>query len=520
MYDAPTGYSDAVVSDNRTIDIFLSVGLGMDTTAADDLESVGGSFLPMSNTDQVIDAVYYLTSEMATFEGDGIKTSSSAGMLAPPITAVAYPPEVGIWSEDISDASGAISFSFSLTLSQAHTSAIQIYTEGPAVLEASATFTLEDGSTVTKACTCMGTYFNVPDSLTYTSISITVTKLDAPYRHVRVVEVEFGASRAFSNSEIGGEVSIIREIDPTEQTMPMDELDVSVLNVTGELDPDNPSSRLEELHIGQSFVLSFTVTSDAGKKYTIPCGRYWIGERDASDTRLELTAFDARYRLSTIYAAWSISTSKSLGQTLEELLSDYMVPHIVDEDLYEMMPDTSYTFDDSTPISDDLLQVMQAYAIYCIPDRQGSIKVTATWPGDTYGSVPVGTIYSWPSPKQQQAYNYISIGYTVTSGDVSTIYYVETDLRTDQTEGKNILQIGNNPLITTSTRATALMTRIISRLYTEEVEAEWRGDPAMDLGDTVSIPGRWTQSEPRSYGITYMEEVYDGGFRVTMRGTR
>ena len=64
------------------------------------------------------------------------------------------------------------------------------------------------------------------------------------------------------------------------------------------------------------------------------------------------------------------------------------------------------------------------------------------------------------------------------------------------------------------------MTRIISRLYTEEVEAEWRGDPAMDLGDTVSIPGRWTQSDPRSYGITYMEEVYDGGFRVTMRGTR
>lgn len=71
MYDAPSGYSDAVVSDNRTIDIFLSVGLGMDTTAADDLESVGGTFLPMSNTDQVIDAVYYLTSEMATFEGDG-----------------------------------------------------------------------------------------------------------------------------------------------------------------------------------------------------------------------------------------------------------------------------------------------------------------------------------------------------------------------------------------------------------------------------------------------------------------
>ncbi len=516
----PSGYTDAVVSANRTVDIFLSVGLGADTTAADDLTGITGTFLPMSNTDQAVDAVYYLTTELATFEADGIKTSTSAGMIAPPITAVAYPPEVGIWSGAISGADGAIDFTVQLNLKAEHTSAMQIYTEGPAVLAATMIFTDDEGTSTTKTCTCLGQYFNVPDSMTYSSVTIHITKLDAPYRHVRIVEVEFGASRAFSNSEIGGEVSIIREIDPTEQSMPMDELDVSVLNVTGELDPDNPSSRLDELYIGQSFICSFTVTSESGTKYTVPCGRYWIGERDASDTRLELTAFDARYRLSTIYAAWSISTSKSLGQTLEELLSDYMVPHIVDEDLYDVMPDADHIFDDSTPISDDLLQVQQAYAIYCIPDRQGSIQVTATWPADTYGSIPVGTIYSWPSTKQQQAYNYISIGYTVTEGDVSTVYYVETDLRSDTTEGKNILQIGNNPLITTSARATALMTRIINRLYTEEVETEWRGDPAMDLGDSVSIPGRWTQDDPRAYKITYMEETYDGGFRVTMRGTR
>ena len=520
MESMPDGYTDAVMSPNRTIDIFLTVGIGADTTAADDLESVGGSFLPFSNTDQVIDAIYYLTLEPATFEGYGIKTSADNGLVAPPLQPIPYPPELGVWSDVISDKDGAIDFTFSVTLSQAHTSAFQVYTEGPAVTAATATFTLEDGSTVTRQCTCVGDYFNVPEVFTYTAISIAISKLDAPYRHVRIVEVEFGASRAFSNSELGGEVSIIREIDPTEQTMPMDELDVSVINVLGELDPDHPSSRLDELCIGQSFVCSFTVTAESGKRFTVPCGRYWIGERDSTDTRLELTAFDVRYKLSTIYAEWSIDAAKSLGQTLGDLFTDYQIPHIVDEDLYSVMPDTLYTFDDSTPISDDLLQLQQAYAIYCIPDREGSIRVTSTWPGDAWGTVPVGTIYSWPSPKQQQAYNYISIGYTVTSGDVSTIYYVETDLRTDQTEGKNILQIGNNPLITTSTRATALMTRIISRLYTEEVEAEWRGDPAMDLGDTVSIPGRWTQSDPRSYGITYMEEVYDGGFRVTMRGTR
>lgn len=518
--EMPSGYSDAVVSADRTVTIFLSVGLGSDTTAADDLTGVTGSFLEMTNTDQATDAVYYLTPELATFEGYGIKTSVSAGIITPPITATAYPPEVGVWSKGISDADGSIDFTVTLTLKAEHTSAMTIYTEGPAVLEAEMTFTDSEGTSTTKACTCIGSYFSVADTMSYTSIAVHITKLDDAYRHVRIVEVEFGASRAFSNSEIGGEVSIIREIDPTEKSMPMDELDVEVLNVTGELDPDNPSNRLDELYIGQSFTCSFTVASADGTKYTVPCGRYWIGERDSSDTRLSLTAFDARYRLSTIYAEWSISTTESLGKTLEDLLSDYMIPHIVDEDLYEVMPDEDYTFDNSSAISEDLLQVQQAYAVYFVPDRQGSIKVTGTWPADAYGSIPKDTIYSWPSTKQAKQYNYIQIGYKVTEGTAKKTYYVYTDLREDTTEGKSILQISDNDLITTAARATEVMNRLIARLSEEEVESEWRGDPAMDLGDAVQIPGKWTQESPRTYKTTYIEEIYDGTYRATIRGTK
>lgn len=519
MYDAPTGYADAVVAQDRTIDVYLSIGTGVDNTAADDLATVAGAFLPMSNTAQVTDAVYYLTQELATFEGYGIKTSKSAGMIAPPLEAVHYPPESGIWSEGISDAQGAISFTFTLTLSQAHTSALRIYTGGPAVLQASAAYTNGD-TTTTKAFRCTSGYIEIADVMTYTAIAVTIAKLDAPYRHVRIVEVEFGASVTLSNTEVGGEITVIRELDPTEQSAPMHEVDLSVLNVSGDFDPDNPDTRLGELRIGNLLGLSFTVNTSAGKRYTIPCGRYRIGERSSSDTRLDITAFDARWVLSTLYVAWTMPAGQSIGKTLDDLLTSYSVPHIVDTALYELMPDGEYAFGDDTTIADDLLRIQQAYAIYFLPDRQGSISITQTWPADAYGTIPAATIYSWPSAEQTDEYNFVQIGYVVQENGVSKTYYVEQDLRTDPTEGKTVLQITGNPLITTQARAAALKDRLVARLYAEEVETEWRGDPAMDLGDAVQIPGRWTQDEPRTYRTTYIEETYDGTYRAKAKGTR
>jgi hypothetical protein len=518
MQDMPDGYSDAVSAADRTVDVFISIGTGIDITAADDLTSVTGTFLPMSNTNQVTDAVYYMTDGLTTFEGYGIPTAVSAGMIAPPLTAKAYPPEAGIWSDGISDESGAIGFTFVLTLSQAHTSAFRIYTAGPDVLSASAVFINGDTRT-TKAFSCHAGYIEIFDTMTYTSIEVTVASLNAPYRHARIVECEFGASISLSKSELGGEVTVIREMDPVELSAPMHELDLSVLNVYGDYDPDNPAGRFGELAIGYPLDLGFTVRSGNGQRHSVRCGRFFIGERSSSETRLDLTAFDARWMLSTVYTSWTMPSGQSLGKTLDDLLTEYAVPHIVDTELFEVMPDGAYMFDDRSSVADDLLTIQQAYAVYCIPDRAGSIRVTRTWPADTYGAMPVTTVYSWPAPMQATRYNFVQIGYAVTENGATQTLYVNADLRTDPSEGKNVLQITGNPLIASQSRATAVMQRLVGRISAQEVETEWRGDPAMDLGDTVQIPGRWTQDEPIAYRAVYIEETYDGSYRAVMRST-
>lgn len=513
-------YKDALVATDSTFDVYISVGTGIDTTAADDLTGVSGTFLPMSNISQVTDAVYALTPGLATFEGDGIPTALSAGMIVPPLTPTHYPPEAGMWSDAISAADGTLGFVFTIQLSQAHTSAIRIYTDGPAVTEATAVFS-DGSSSESVVMECSAGYMTVVEPRTYTSIQITVSKLEAPYRHLRIVEIEFGASAAISTSELRGEVTYIAENDPMEQSMPMYELDFEIINVEGDYDLDKPDSRLAEFAIGYPVNLSFTLNDADGNRYTVPCGRFVIGERSSSDTSVSITAFDGRWMLSNVYVEWTLSATQSIGKTLDDLLTDYGVPHIVDTDLYELMPDAEYRFSDESSILDDLLDIQQAYAIWFVPGRDGSISVTTDSPVGTYGTVPTAGIYSWPTPQQITRYNYVSVGYvTKDSNGVETTLYVEQDLRTDPSEARSVLQISGNGLIGTETRAQSILSRLVTAVYTEEAETEWIGDPAMDLADSVSTPGRWTQEVPRAYSVRYVECVFNGAFRQTIRGTR
>lgn len=510
----PDGYATAIAALDRQVAIYLTLGTDINTTAADDIISISGSMLPMSNTAQVTDAIYEIFSGLATFEGDGIPTAVSNGLIAPPLSAQDYPPEVGIWSDAISDANGSILWTFSIALSSIHTSAFRIYTDGPSITSASCTFS--DGtSTETIEMECTAEHATATGSHTYNSISVTITGISDAYHHIRIVECEFGASRSIAGSETMGEATLIDELDPTEQTMPVRELDFSLINVDGTYDPDNPVGRLPELGIGYPISLSYTILHQ-GVQYTVPMGRFIIGERSAEDTAIRITAFDARYKLSEIVVSWSISSSASFGTSLDALLKTYDIAHSIDEDLFSFYPEESNVFDEETTLLEDLLRIQQAYAIYFIPDRDGTIHVTQTWPAGTALAVPLNGIFAWPSAKQVTRYNFVSVAYT--SGD--TTLYVEQDMRSDPAETKTVLQIVNNPLVRTRERAAAIKNRIVERLKLDTIEVDWVGDPSMDVGDSIAVPGRWSQDAPPSYVVTSRELTFDVGLRDVTRASR
>lgn len=513
MHEMDDSYTQAMAQGRPRIIAYISVGQHIDATSADDITAITAEKLPLSDTSELCDAIYSLTEGLATFEGDGIPTSGGAS--APPLSASEGWGETGIWSAGISDADGAISWTLTVSLSKDHTSALTIYTSGPSITAGSATFTAADGTTVTDALQCSDGTAQVLEARTYSTVAVTVTAISEPYRHVRIAEMEFGASRALSNSSLMEEVTAIEELDPTEQTLPMSEMDFTILNIDGVYDTDNPSSRISEYAVGLPVQLAFTAVSGAGR-WTVPCGRYYIGERTATEQGVRIAAFDARRFLSQTATPWSITAGQSLGASIEALLTDMDIPHTIASSAEQIMPDASYTFSDDSTRLEDLLRIEQAYGIYLLPQRDGSILVTAEWPTGTAPSPPTRRLLSYPKARQATRYNVIVIGWA--SGSQSG--YAQEDLREDSEEVKSVLQIIGNPLITTQARAQAVLNRLKARLISEEVETETLGDPAIDIGDSIPLYGRWTAGTPTTYAIRRIESTWDGVLKTVLRASR
>ena len=509
--DRPQLYSNVQTAMERRITVQISIGTGIDSTASDDVVSITGGFLEMSNTDQALDSNYVLTPGLATFEGSGIKTAYSAGLIAPPIQAVDYPPEAGLWSDDISDADGEMEWTVEIQLSQAHTSAFSIYTDTIHILQARIQY--YNGETLARDTTISptGDVFQDTETTTYDRILVTVLKIDRPYHHVRIVEFEFGASITMSNSVIGGSVSLIREMDPLCTTVPISELDFSLVNVNGEYDSDNPDTLIDQLQKWCPLDLSFTVITDSGR-VTVPMGTYYITEHVGTDTDLQVAAQDARAIIQSIVRPMTLSTTESFGDMFEDLLNELGIPYSISDEAYSEFPVADVTMDGQEyDLLTQCLFIQQFYGIVLTPGRDGFLHVDVDPVPDTASSLTADLLTSFPAPAQSQTYNCISVRY----GQNGTY---TLDMRTNQTEARSVLNI-NNPLVQTETDAQRIAQETKTRLYSQLFEAEAIADASLDPGDRIPIEGRWTQGDPETYKLTSIELVYDGGFLMTLKGS-
>ncbi|MFA7184817.1 MAG: hypothetical protein WC082_07990 [Victivallales bacterium] len=503
MYSMPIGYRAALLGDVEKIEAFIAIGTNIDQTAADDITSIDGDFLPMSNVDQLTDANYEMTEWMATFEGDGIKTAVDSGMIAPPISATDYPPQVGIWSECVADSVGDVDFTITINLNSEHTSGFTIYSYDQNILTASIVYYLDNEIVRTADMVASVGKIQDADGATYNKIVLNVTNIDRPNCHVKIAELEFGASETYGGARLAGEINLIQEWDPTMQAIPLYELDFSLLNVLGEFDVDNPNGYYDKIIQNYPVELSFSITADDGTKYTVPCGKFMISSKTANDTTLDIVAFDARSALSDNYRGLTLSTTQSFGDLFTALFDGLNVPHSIDDDLFSEYPDQNITFSgDDYDLLTAIQYIEQYYDIWLIPEKTGRISVTETVPSDDYGEIDSTTMSSYPSADIISTFNYISIAY----GDTEYVL----DLRTDPAQLRSEIAI-NNPLISTLEKAMALAVKIQSAIFSSQIEVNWRGDPALDVTDYTDVAGKWSAGSALQYRCLYQELTYDGG---------
>lgn len=514
MYNAPDKYYEDLSALERTISVKMSRGVGIDQTAVDDLEGIEGDYLEMTNTTQAVDSNYIITSGLATFEGPGIPSAVSAAMIAPPITAVNYPPETGIWSDIISDADGTMEWDMEVKLSQAHTSAFSIYTQDVHITKARIRYYLSD--TLVRDATIESSSSTFEDTIitTYDRILITVLEVSATYSHLRIAEIEFGASVTLSNEDLGSTLTLIMEYDMLEQSTPLSELQFSLMNVEGEYDPDNPDTLLDSIPLWTPITLAF-IQEVEGEQITIPMGTYYITDREASDTALAVTAQDARAILQNTIRSMTLSTTTSIGSMYEALLTDLQIPYVIDDDLYSLYPDNDVTIDDQDT---DLLTIVgyirQYYGVRLDPHRDGYLHATLD-DGDEANTIHVDLVLSYPGATSTQIYNWIDVQYG-TSGSSSTY---SLDLRTDSSEVRSALTI-SNPLILDETNAERIARELAPLVGLQQYQAEAIADASLEPRDTAPIAGRWSAEDPMPYKLTSLEYTFDGSLVMTVKGFR
>lgn len=511
MYSMPEEYVSAMRADTREIDLVLAIGVNIDQTSADDFETSESSRLPFSNPPQLIDAVYDIEPGLTTFEYKGIKTSTSAGNFAPPLEQTVYPPEYGYWSDVISDGDGVIDWTVTVKLTAVHKSAFTVFTREVAITEAYITFYVGGEVTGEGPMEIDKNSVKFTDSISYDTIEVHITRLEAPFRHVRISEIEFGASKTFNRNSLTGEVTIITERDPLMTSIPLWELDFTVLNVTGEWDQDNPFGFFSSLPPSFPVEVGLSCYSD-GSMWTVPLGRFMISEKDANDTELSVTCYDPRKALQDIYESWTILASESFGDQITDLFAEIHIPHIVSDEVFELYPNEDFTSEDDDSLLDMFLWIQQYYDIYLVPERDGYIHVVHGKPSGNYGNMDPDMEYTYPLPYGFTTYNYIIIQYGPSNARVQ----YSLDIRASASEIKSQITI-DNPMILTEERAIELAQKVRSRLYSSMVEIEWRADAMNDIGDSMGLTGRWSET-PEAYECVYQELKYDGSLVATTRG--
>lgn len=502
------------VDTDRKVSIQVSIGTGLDPTASDDVTGITpDDSLGMSNPSQILDVNYALTSGLATFEGDGIPTAVSAGIVAPPLTTSDYPPEVGIWSASISGSDSTMDWSLEVQLSQAHTSAFSVHSSGTEIRKLRLQYYNGTASVRDVVLESDGSSVTDDAETTFDRVIITVQELSGPYLHARIAEIEFGATTTLSSSVIGETASIIRETDLLRVNAPIDEFTFSVINVDGTFDDDNPDSMISLLELRNPVTLAI-VTEDSAGRTSVPMGRYYISERQGTDTDLRISAQDARSILQATVRAITLSTAQSVGETLGDILEELDIPYAVETSALDVMPTADATMNaQEWDLLSQINFIRQFYGVTVIPDRDGLLHVMAEPSGDSAPTQTAAMLISFPAPDNSQTYNGVVVTYG-TEGAQETV-----DLRASTTEAKNYLTI-TNPLVVTQADAQRVAQETAGRIYSQVYSAQALGDAAVDPGDIMAVAGRWTQSSPVSYRLTSIEYDYDGGFLMTLKGVK
>ena len=490
MYPVSDDYKQAVYAPARTTKAKVTFDIS-DVTARDDVTAISTTAQAViSDKDQLINKNREQSYNLATWEPNRFKLD---GGFTFPDDALVNNKEMGFVSDTLCDSEGNFSEYPTLTFEFAnpHSSIGLTVTFDVPNNEYATEFNLSiyDGTNnFIKSIDVVDNDQVQHSSVTlldnYQKVVVTIKKWSHGDRRARVAEIDFGIVKVYGGSNLI-KCSLVEELDLTSSTLPSAEFKFTVDNADRAFNILNPIGFYSYLQQRQQVVAELGVQVGAAYEY-IPLGNYLLWDWTSDEGSLT-ASFTARTNLDIMSAVDYENVIPKSSYSLYDMAVD----------MFALCGITNYEIDDALQSINtnglvkktscrDVLQMIALAGCANIYVTRGNVIKLAVNPssmGDQVDDIALEDMYEEGQIELAPIVQSVMVTY-FTDIDTSTIVAVDNP----GVDSGEVLKLESNTLINTAAQATAVANWLLrQRSYRAKHRLNWRGNPAHELNDVVTI---------------------------------
>lgn len=339
----------------------------------------------------------------------------------------------------------------------------------------------------------------------YEKVEIIIKKWNKPYRRCRVVEVDFGIVKVYTDNHLI-KMDLVEDMDIITKTLPAGEFKFTVENSKKDFNILNPDGFHKFLQERQLVTPEVGVVIGTSTEY-IRLGKFYLMDWISDEGTLTST-FTARNIIDIIASYDYENLVPKSNYSLYQMAVDIF--NICGVTNYEIDPALQNISTNGLVKKNNCRNILQLIAIagmcnvYVTREDNLIIKQSPLALGDPVDIIDMDNMYKEPKIELDKIVKSVSVTYYTdleTKGN-----YVEEN--TDIKEGDN-LKVNSNTLINTLEQATNVANWILKqKKYRAKYTANWRGNPAHELNDVVIIEDAYNQNNKSI--ITKIELTYQG----------
>lgn len=338
----------------------------------------------------------------------------------------------------------------------------------------------------------------------YRRIEVVIKKWNKPFRRARVVEVDFGVVKVYTDDHLIL-MSLIEEVDLTTGTIPSPEFKFTVDNSDRGFNILNPSGFYKSLQQRQQVIAEIGLDINNKIEY-VPLGNYLLWEWNSDEGSLTAT-FLARTNLDVMstfdYENLVAKSNYSLFDMAVEVFEYSGIDNYSIDKALNDIPTNGLVKKNNCLTILQMIAIASCSNVFVTRNNVITLKVNSI-PTTADDLIDLDNMYSEPKIELDKIVKSVNVAYYDTIDTSNTVTVNNSGISSGDS-----LKVDNITLINTSERASVVAQWILNQKNNRSIYTlNWRGNPALELKDWLAIQNSYG-SNMNAY-VTKNELTYQG----------